>query len=146
MDCEQFLLKFPSVAHLVLAERYNLEMLADSCVKYLEKIKYEEIQENEHYEKISGLDKPITKLLHKKNENLLQCLVQIVNEVVMFVNGESVEKDNMFTARTCSEDHNLKCSFTIFTRPSGRTFSYDECKKCLFDVVHRILRKKENYM
>ena len=146
LDCEQFLLKSPSVAHLVIAERFNLKTLEDACVQHLEKIKYKDIIENEDYENISGLDKPIVRILQKKNEKMRQCLVKIVNEVAMFVSRKSVKKDDLLATRTCILDHSNICAFKIHTRLSGNTSSFSDCKKCLFDVVHLLLMLNENFM
>ena len=146
LDCEQFLLKTPSVAHLVIAERYNLKMLEDACVQHLEKTRYKEIRENEDYKNISGLDKPINKILHTKIEKLLQCVGQMVNEVVMYMHGESVKEEDLFKARKCRCGHDTHCHFKASTRLTGNTSYYNNCKTCLFDVVHSILKQNADYM
>ena len=146
LDCEQFLLKTPSVAHLVTAERYNLKMLEDACVQHLEMTRYKVIRANEDYKNISGLDKPINKILHTKIEKLLQCRVQMVNEVVMFMNGESVKEEDLFKARTYRYGHASYCHFEALKRLTGSTSNYKDCKKCLFDVVHNILKQNADYM
>ena len=146
LDCEQFLLKTPSVARLVIAERYNLKMLEDACVQHLEMTRYKVIRENEDYKNISGVDKPINKILHTKIEKLLQCTVQMVNEVVRFMNGESVKEEDLFKARKCIYGHISNCQFSASTRQTGNTSYYNNCKTCLFDVVHNILKQNADYM